>query len=179
MRESLGSKGELTSFRKKRLKQILWQILCLENLLGVEFIFQSKNSNRVLKKGEVIVKLKNRDITAPFTGVIGKRNFSEDLEVSTTSILINFEDSSTIYSDVNIPEIFAPFIKIGLNVDVWRCLLFWRHAMQSPVGMQAEWNLMQFLEHFLRLGNSWAMYVDSPIGARRPASHSTHMGKAL
>jgi membrane fusion protein (multidrug efflux system) len=76
------------------------------------------NFNQMVNKGEVIVKLKNRDITAPFTGVIGKRNFSEDLEVSTTSILINFEDSSTIFSDVNIPEIFAPFIDIGLQVDV-------------------------------------------------------------
>ncbi len=76
------------------------------------------NFNQMVKKGEIIAKLKDRNITAPFNGVIGKRNFSEDLEVSTTSILINFEDPSTIYSDVNIPEIFAPFIKIGLDVDV-------------------------------------------------------------
>tara|TARA_Y100000992_G_C21197207_1_gene458541 strand:+ start:80 stop:949 length:870 start_codon:yes stop_codon:yes gene_type:complete len=76
------------------------------------------NFNQMVKKGEIIAKLKNRNIIAPFNGVIGKRNFSEDLEVSTTSILINFEDSSTIYSDVNIPEIFAPFVKIGLEVDV-------------------------------------------------------------
>jgi membrane fusion protein (multidrug efflux system) len=76
------------------------------------------NFNQMVKKGGIIAKLKNRNITAPFDGVIGKRNFSEDLEVSTTSILINFEDSSTIYSDVNIPEIFAPFIKVGLQVDV-------------------------------------------------------------
>tara|TARA_B100001057_G_scaffold500028_1_gene613049 strand:- start:1819 stop:2688 length:870 start_codon:yes stop_codon:yes gene_type:complete len=76
------------------------------------------NFNQMVKKGEIIVKLKNRNITAPFDGVIGKRNFSEDLEVSTTSILINFEDSTTIFSDVNIPEVFAPFIKIDLPVDV-------------------------------------------------------------
>ena len=76
------------------------------------------NFNQMIKKDGIIAKLKNRNITAPFDGVIGKRNFSEDLEVSTTSILINFEDSSTIYSDVNIPEIFAPFIKVGLQVDV-------------------------------------------------------------
>ena len=74
--------------------------------------------NKKVKAGEVIVKLKNRNIVAPFDGVIGKRNFSEDLEVSTTSILINIEDSSTIYSDVNIPEIFAPFIQIGLPVNI-------------------------------------------------------------
>ena len=76
------------------------------------------NFNQMVKKGEIIAKLKNRNITAPFDGVIGKRNFSEDLEVSTTSILINFEDSSTIYSDVNIPEIFASFMEVGLQVNV-------------------------------------------------------------
>ena len=76
------------------------------------------NFNQKIKKGEVIAKLKNRSITAPFDGVIGKRFFSEDLEVSTTSILINVEDASIIYSDVNIPEIFAPFVQIGLPVDV-------------------------------------------------------------
>ena len=76
------------------------------------------NFNQMVKKDGIIAKLKNRNIIAPFDGVIGKRNFSEDLEVSTTSILINFEDSSTIYSDVNIPEIFAPFIKVDLQVDV-------------------------------------------------------------
>ena len=74
--------------------------------------------NQKVKKGEIIAKLKNRNLVAPFDGVIGKRNFSEDLEVSTTSILINIEDSSTIYSDVNIPEIFAPFIQIGLQVNI-------------------------------------------------------------
>ena len=74
--------------------------------------------NQMVKKGEIIAKLKNRNITAPFDGVIGKRNFSEDLEVSTTSILINFEDSSTIYSDVNIPEIFASFMEVDLQVNV-------------------------------------------------------------
>ena len=74
--------------------------------------------NQKVKKGEIIAKLKNRNLVAPFDGVIGKRNFSEDLEVSTTSILINIEDSSIIYSDVNIPEIFAPFIQIGLPVNI-------------------------------------------------------------
>ncbi len=50
--------------------------------------------------------------------MVGKRDFSEDLEVSKTSILINFDDASIIYSDVNIPEIFTPYVKEGLAVDV-------------------------------------------------------------
>jgi membrane fusion protein (multidrug efflux system) len=74
--------------------------------------------NKKLKKGDVIAQLKNRNIVAPFDGVVGKRDFSEDLEVSKTSILINFDDASVIYSDVNIPEIFTPYVKEGLPVDV-------------------------------------------------------------
>ena len=71
-----------------------------------------------VKKGDVIANLKNRKIIAQFDGVIGKREFSEDLEVSKSSILVNLEDTSSIYCDVDIPEIFVPFIKVGLPVDI-------------------------------------------------------------
>jgi len=74
--------------------------------------------NQKVKKGDVIANLKNRKIIAQFDGVIGKREFSEDLEVSKSSILINLEDTSSIYCDVDIPEIFVPFIKVGLPVDI-------------------------------------------------------------
>jgi membrane fusion protein (multidrug efflux system) len=74
--------------------------------------------NQKVKKGDVIADLKNRKIIAQFDGVIGKREFSEDLEVSKSSILINLEDNSSIYCDVDIPEIFVPFIKVGLPVDI-------------------------------------------------------------
>ncbi len=74
--------------------------------------------NQKVKKGDVIADLKNRKIIAQFDGVIGKREFSEDLEVSKSSILINLEDNSSIFCDVDIPEIFVPFIKVGLPVDI-------------------------------------------------------------
>jgi membrane fusion protein (multidrug efflux system) len=74
--------------------------------------------NQKVKKGDVIANLKNRKIIAQFDGIIGKREFSEDLEVSKSSILINLEDASSIYCDVDIPEIFVPFIKVGLPVDI-------------------------------------------------------------
>ena len=74
--------------------------------------------NQKVKKGDVIADLKNRKIIAQFDGVIGKRKFSEDLEVSKSSILINLEVNSSIYCDVDIPEIFVPFIKVGLPVDI-------------------------------------------------------------
>ena len=38
--------------------------------------------------------------------------------MSKSSILINLEDTSSIYCDVDIPEIFVPFIKVGLPVDI-------------------------------------------------------------
>ena len=76
------------------------------------------NFNQKVKKGEIIANLKNRKIIAQFDGIIGKREFSEDIEVSKSSILINLEDTSSIYCDVDIPEIFVPFIKVGLPVDI-------------------------------------------------------------
>ena len=74
--------------------------------------------NQKIKKGDVIAKLKTRNIIAPFDGVIGKRNFSDDIEVSESSIVINLEDASILFVDVDIPEIYAPFITQGLNVNI-------------------------------------------------------------
>ena len=81
-------------------------------------ILKPINFNQKVKKGDVIADLKNRKIIAQFDGVIGKREFSEDIEVAKSSILINLEDTSSIYCDVDIPEIFVPFIKVGLPVDI-------------------------------------------------------------
>ena len=74
--------------------------------------------NKKVKAGEVIVKLKNRNIVAPFDGVIGKRNFSDDIKVSESSLVINLEDASSLFVDVDIPEVFATFISEGLRVDI-------------------------------------------------------------
>ena len=74
--------------------------------------------NQKIKAGEVIVKLKNRNIVAPFDGVIGKRNFSDDIKVSESSLIIDLEDATKLFVDVDIPEVFAPYINKGLNVDI-------------------------------------------------------------
>ena len=81
-------------------------------------ILKPINFNQKVKKGDVIADLKNRKIMAQFDGIIGKREFSEDIEVSKSSILINLEDTSSIYCDVDIPEIFVPFVEVGLSVDI-------------------------------------------------------------
>ena len=74
--------------------------------------------NQKIKAGEIVVKLKNRNIVAPFDGVIGKRNFSDDIKVSESSLVIDLEDATQLFIDVDIPEVFAPFINKGLNVDI-------------------------------------------------------------
>ena len=74
--------------------------------------------NSKINKGEIIANLKTRKIIAPFDGIIGKRDFSDDILVSKSSILLNLEDTTIIFSDVEIPEVYAPFIKNGLPVDV-------------------------------------------------------------
>ena len=80
--------------------------------------------NQKITKGEIIAKLKNRSIIAPFDGVIGKRDFSDDIKVSESSLVINLEDASILYVDVDIPEIYATYVKEGLKVDVKFSIIF-------------------------------------------------------
>ena len=70
-----------------------------------------------IKKGEIIVKLKDRNIVAPFSGILGYRGLTEDTLGSENSIIITLDDSSIIYSDLKIPETFAPIIKKGLPIE--------------------------------------------------------------
>ena len=73
--------------------------------------------NKKVKKGEIIAKLKSRNILAPFDGIVGKRDFSNDLEVSKSSMVINIEDTSIIFSDLNIPETYSSVVKKGLPIE--------------------------------------------------------------
>ena len=74
--------------------------------------------NKKLKKGDLITKLKTRNLIASFDGVLTKRDFSNDIKVSESSLLIQLEDTSTIYVDVDIPELYSSFIIENLDVDV-------------------------------------------------------------
>ena len=69
-----------------------------------------------VKKGDLIVKLKERNIIAPFDGVLGYRGITGDILGSDNSIIITLDDNSIIYSDLKIPETFASFIKKGLPI---------------------------------------------------------------
>ncbi|XOJ73083.1 efflux RND transporter periplasmic adaptor subunit [Candidatus Pelagibacter sp. Uisw_114] len=69
-----------------------------------------------VKKGDLIVKLKDRNIIAPFSGVLGYRGITGDILGSDNSIIITLDDNSIIYSDLKIPETFAAFIKKDLPI---------------------------------------------------------------
>jgi len=70
-----------------------------------------------VNKGELIVKLKDENIIAPFSGVLGYRGLTEDVLGSDNSIIITLDDISIIYSDIKVPEIFASVMKKDLPID--------------------------------------------------------------
>ncbi|MDA9678359.1 efflux RND transporter periplasmic adaptor subunit [Candidatus Pelagibacter sp.] len=70
-----------------------------------------------VKKGDLILNLISGNITAPFSGVLGYTGLTEDIFVSDNIFIITLDDNSTIYSDIKIPESYAPFIKRGLPVE--------------------------------------------------------------
>jgi membrane fusion protein (multidrug efflux system) len=70
----------------------------------------------LVRKGDLIVKLKDKDIIAPFDGVLGYRGITGDILGSDNSIIITLDDNSIIYSDLKVPEIFASFMKKGLPI---------------------------------------------------------------
>tara|TARA_B100000073_G_scaffold345641_1_gene355162 strand:+ start:606 stop:1475 length:870 start_codon:yes stop_codon:yes gene_type:complete len=70
-----------------------------------------------VKKGELILNLKSENIIAPFDGVLGYTGLTEDIFVSDNIFIITLDDNSTIFSDIKVPESYAPFIKKGLPVE--------------------------------------------------------------
>ena len=69
-----------------------------------------------VKKGDLILRLKDKNIFAPFSGVLGFRGITGDILDSNNSIIVTLDDTSIIYSDLKIPEIFANVIKKGLPI---------------------------------------------------------------
>jgi membrane fusion protein (multidrug efflux system) len=73
--------------------------------------------NNFIKKGEAIVELKEKNIVAPFDGVLGYTGLTEDILVSDSTIIITLDDNSVIYSDIKIPENYSAMIKKGLPIE--------------------------------------------------------------
>ena len=81
-------------------------------------LFEDLKLKNFIKKGEIIIKLKSGDITAPFNGMLGYTGLTEDILVSNNIIIITLDDNSVIYSDIKIPENYSTSIKKGLPVEV-------------------------------------------------------------
>ena len=78
----------------------------------LEHISFSKKVNR----GDVIAKLSSKTITAPFSGVIGKRGISGSSLGSENTIILTLDDSRKILCDLKIPEVYAAFLKKDLKL---------------------------------------------------------------
>ena len=76
------------------------------------------NLRNFVKKGEILIQLKNENILAPFSGVMGYTGLTEDILVSDNILIITLDDNSIVYSDIKIPENYSTSIKKGLPVEV-------------------------------------------------------------
>ena len=70
-----------------------------------------------VKKGDIILNLISGNVVAPFNGVLGYTGLTEDIFISDNIFIITLDDNSVIYSDIKVPESYAPFIKRGLPVE--------------------------------------------------------------
>ena len=70
-----------------------------------------------VNKGDVIAKLSTKTITAPFSGVIGKRGISGSSLGSENTIILTIDDSRKVLCDLKIPEVYAAILKKGLKLN--------------------------------------------------------------
>ena len=82
-----------------------------------ENLLTELNLRKFVKKDEIIVQLKDKVIRAPFSGVLGYRGITEDVLGSENSVIVTLDDSREIFTDLKIPEKFAPVLSKGLRVE--------------------------------------------------------------
>ena len=75
------------------------------------------NFNKKVNKGDVIAKLSNKTIAAPFAGIIGKRGISGSSLGSENTIILTLDDSRNVLCDLKIPEVYAAILKKGLKLN--------------------------------------------------------------
>ena len=71
---------------------------------------------KAAKKGDIIAKLQDKNIIAPFSGTVGTRGISSSI-LGTDSIILTLDDSKKILCDLQIPEVYAAILKKGLKVN--------------------------------------------------------------
>ncbi len=80
-------------------------------------LLESIKFNVKVKKGDAIAKLVSKTITAPFSGIVGKRGISASSLGSENTIILTLDDSSTVLCDLKIPEVYAAILKKNLKLN--------------------------------------------------------------
>ena len=75
------------------------------------------NFNTKVNKGDVIAKLTSKAITAPFSGIVGKRGISGSSLGSENTIILTLDDSRKVLCDLKIPEVYAAILEKGLKLN--------------------------------------------------------------
>ena len=84
-----------------------------ENVIGN---FNIKN--RFVKKGEIIVALKDMEnLVADFEGKLGKREIAQGV-LGSDSLIITLDDLKKIVIDIKVPENYVGVLKSGLRAEV-------------------------------------------------------------
>jgi len=72
--------------------------------------------NVKVEKGAIIAKLTDKNIAAPFSGILGKRGISGSSLGSENTIILTLDDSRKILCDLKIPEVYAAILKKDLKL---------------------------------------------------------------
>tara|TARA_A100001011_G_scaffold271423_1_gene280634 strand:+ start:1264 stop:2130 length:867 start_codon:yes stop_codon:yes gene_type:complete len=77
-----------------------------------------KIQNRFVKKGEVIVALKDgKNVVADFDGKIGKREIAQGV-LGSNSLIVTLDDLKKIIIDIKVPEKYVGVLKPGLKAEI-------------------------------------------------------------
>ena len=70
-----------------------------------------------VKKGDIIAKLVDKNIAAPFAGILGTRGISGSSLGSENTIILTLDDSRKVLCDLKIPEVYAAVLKKDLKLN--------------------------------------------------------------
>ena len=77
-----------------------------------------KINNRFVKKGEIILTLKDGEkLIADFAGKLGKREIAQGV-LGSESLIITLDDLKKIIIDIKVPENYVSVLKSGLKAEV-------------------------------------------------------------
>ncbi len=83
-----------------------------------EIVGNLKLENRFVKKGEIILALKDgKSIVADFEGKLGKREIAQGV-LGSDSLIITLDDLDKIVIDIKVPENYVGVLKPGLKAEI-------------------------------------------------------------